>query len=102
MCPSPNFHIIQGVEILVPTNILYHSRTEISIQNWKEGLFIMEKNHISAIMQTCFYVNIEAKQYGVIINIKDIERAEEIIQYFKTTRKEQINAWQKEWAGGVA
>nr|DAW71644.1 MAG TPA: hypothetical protein [Caudoviricetes sp.] len=33
MCPSPNFHIIQGVEILVPTNILYHSRAEISIQN---------------------------------------------------------------------
>lgn len=55
----------------------------------------MEKNKISKIMPTCFYVNIEAKQYGVIINIKDIERAEEIIQYFKTTRKEQINAWKK-------
>lgn len=62
----------------------------------------MEKNYISTIMQTYFYVNIEAKQYGVVINIKDIEKAEEIIQYFKTTRKEQINAWQKEWAGGVA
>ena len=52
----------------------------------------MEKNQISAIMQTCFYVNIEAKQYGVIININDVERAEEIIQYFRTTRREQIDA----------
>lgn len=62
----------------------------------------MEKNQISAIMQICFYVNIEAKQYGVIININDVERAEEIIQYFRTTRREQIDAWQKEWSGGVA
>lgn len=52
-------------------------------------------------MPTCFYVNIEAKQYGVIINIKDIERAEEIIQYFRTTRKTQIDAWKKEWERGV-
>nr|DAL47069.1 MAG TPA_asm: hypothetical protein [Bacteriophage sp.] len=28
-----NTQIISQVEILVPTNILYHSRTEISIQN---------------------------------------------------------------------
>lgn len=62
----------------------------------------MKKNQISAIMQTCFYVNIEAKQYGVIININDVERAEEIIQYFRTTRREQIDAWQKEWSGGAA
>ena len=62
----------------------------------------MEKNRISKTMKTCFYINIGAKEYGVIIKIQDIEEAEEIIQHFKTTKKEQIEAWKQEWSGGVA
>ena len=61
----------------------------------------MEKNSISKTMKMCFYVNIGAKEYGVIINIKDIEEAEEIIQHFKTTRKEQIENWKQEWSGAI-
>lgn len=62
----------------------------------------MEKNSISKIMKTCFYVNIETKEYGVIINIKDIGEAEKIIQHFRTANKEQIEAWKNEWKVGVA
>lgn len=61
----------------------------------------MEKNFISQYQATCFYVNLPAKQYGVCINIKDLDKAEEIINYFKETRKEQIEAWKKEWKAGV-
>lgn len=62
----------------------------------------MEKNSISKTMKTCFYVNIVTKEYGVIINIKDIGEAERIIQHFRTTKKEQIEAWKQKWSGGVA
>lgn len=57
----------------------------------------MEKNYISEIEDTHFFVKIASKIYGVCINIKDLDRAEEIINYFKETRKEQIKAWKKEW-----
>ena len=57
----------------------------------------MEKNYISEIEDTHFFIKITRKTYGVCINIKDLDRAEEIINYFKETRKEQIEAWQKEW-----
>lgn len=62
----------------------------------------MEKNFISQYQATYFYVNLPAKQYGVCINIKDLDKAEEIINYFKETRKEQIESWKKEWKAGVA
>lgn len=61
----------------------------------------MEKNYISEYEQTHFYVSLINKTYGVCINIKDLDRAEEIIQYFKETRKEQIEAWKQEWKEGV-
>ena len=57
----------------------------------------MEKNYISEIEDTHFFIKITRKTYGVCINIKDLDRAEEIINYFKETRKEQIEAWKKEW-----
>ena len=62
----------------------------------------MEKNYISEYKKTCFYIDLLSKTYGVCINIKDKERAEEIIQYFKETKKAQIEAWQQEWKEGVA
>lgn len=64
----------------------------------------MEKNYISEIEDTHFFINIASKIYGVCINIKDLNRAEEIINYFKKTRKEQVEAWKKEWQqeGSVA
>lgn len=40
----------------------------------------MEKNFISRYQPTCFYVNMPEKQYGVCVNIKDIDKAEEIIK----------------------
>ncbi len=57
----------------------------------------MEENYISEIEDTHFFVKITRKTYGVCINIKDLDRAEEIINYFKETRKGQIEAWKKEW-----
>ena len=57
----------------------------------------MEKNYISEIEDTHFFIKITRNTYGVCINIKDLDRAEEIINYFKTTRKEQIEAWKREW-----
>lgn len=62
----------------------------------------MEKNYISEYKQTHFYVNITKKIYGVCINIKDLEKKEEIINHFLTTRKEQINSWLQSWKVGVA
>ncbi len=62
----------------------------------------MEKNYISEHVKTCFYIDGTNKTFGVYINIKDEDRAEEIIQYFKETKKEQIEAWQQEWKEGVA
>ena len=57
----------------------------------------MEKNYISEIEDTHFFIKITKKFYGVCINIRDLDRAEEIIDYFKNTRKEQIEAWKREW-----
>lgn len=56
----------------------------------------MEKNYISEIEDTHFFIKITKKIYGVCINIRDLDRAEEIIDYFKNTRKEQIEAWKRE------
>ena len=52
----------------------------------------MEKNYISEIEDTHFFIKITKKIYGVCINIRDLDRAEEIIDYFKNARKEQIEA----------
>lgn len=57
----------------------------------------MEKNFILEYQPTSFYLNIPSKQYGVCINIKDIDRKEEIINYFRKTKKEQIEAWKNLW-----
>lgn len=57
----------------------------------------MEVNFISEWQATGFYVNLESKTYGVCINIKDVDRAQEIIEYFKKTRKQQIDVWKQEW-----
>ena len=62
----------------------------------------MEKNFISEYQATCFYVNIPSKQYGVCINIKDIDRAGEITRECLEENKESIKAWKKEWEEGVA
>lgn len=62
----------------------------------------MEKNFISQYQPTCFYVNMPAKQYGVCVNIKDIDRAEEIIKECLEQNKVSIEAWKQEWKVGVA
>lgn len=62
----------------------------------------MERNYISEWQATGFYANIESKIYGVCINIKDIDRADEIINYFRKTRKQQIEGWLQEWKEGVS
>lgn len=62
----------------------------------------MERNYINYTGDTHFYINLENKEYGVKVSIKDTYRAEEIINYFKETRKEQLEAWKKEWKEGVA
>lgn len=62
----------------------------------------MEKNFISRYQPTCFYVNLEAKQYGVCVNIKDIDEAEEIIKQCLEQNKRSIEAWKELWKEGVA
>ncbi len=62
----------------------------------------MEKNYVSQMQATCFYINIPAKQYGVCINIKDIDKAEEIIKKCLEENKESIEAWKRKWKEGVA
>ncbi len=61
----------------------------------------MEKNYISEYIETCFYIDHANKKYGVCINVKDLDRAEEIKRYFKETEKERIKAWQHLWKEGV-
>lgn len=62
----------------------------------------MEKNYISEYESTHFYISLVNKTYGVCINIKDIDKTEEIIQHFKEDRKEQIESWKRNWKEGVA
>ena len=61
----------------------------------------MEKNFISIYQATCFYVNLLSKQYGVCVNIKDIDQAEEIIRACLEENKACINAWKQEWKEGA-
>ena len=56
----------------------------------------MEENYIWN-GDTCFYVDIKKKKYGCRINKRELSKTKEIIKYFKTTRKQQIEAWKKEW-----
>lgn len=59
----------------------------------------MEKNFVSEYQSTCFYVNLTARQYGVCINIKDIDKREEIMNWFYNDEmnKRSIEEWKKEW-----
>lgn len=57
----------------------------------------MENNFISATMNTGFYVNLESKTYGVCVNIKDIDKSEELIKEIIESNKDSIQAWLKEW-----
>lgn len=64
----------------------------------------MEKNYISETQGTYFYVDIVEKKYGVVININDIDRVDEIIKHFYNDErnKQSIEAWKREWEEGVA
>ena len=62
----------------------------------------MEKNFISEYQPTCFYINIPEKQYGVRVNIKDIDKAGEIIKECLEQNKVSIKAWKQKWKEGVA
>lgn len=63
----------------------------------------MRKDFISVVQATCFYVLLEKKQYGVCINIKDIDKKEEIMDHFYNDEmnKKNIEFWENEWAGGA-
>lgn len=57
----------------------------------------MEKNYINWPGETHFYIDLENKKYGVRVSIEDTYRAEELINRARRDRKEQIEAWKKEW-----
>jgi hypothetical protein len=59
---------------------------------------LKEVNEIIDYTETHFYINIASNpiQYGVRVNIADKEQMQELIDLFKTKRKEQIEAWNKE------
>ncbi len=62
----------------------------------------MEKNYINWLGESHFYIDLENKEYGVMVSIKDSYRAEELINRARRNRKKQIEAWKKEWEEGVA
>lgn len=62
----------------------------------------MEKNYINWQGNSCYYVDLINKEYGVRISVKDTPKANEIIKSFRNKRKQQINYLKQEWAGGVA
>ena len=62
----------------------------------------MEVNYISEWRKTCFYIDFEHKTYGICINIKDIDSAEEIIKNVKETRRATIETLKDEWKVGAA
>ena len=62
----------------------------------------MEKNYINYLGNTCFYVDLESKEYGVLVSKEDTPKANEIIRKALDKYKNIINAWLIEWYGGVA
>ena len=57
----------------------------------------MEKNYLNWPGETHFYIDLENKEYGVRISVKDTYRAKELINRARRNRKKQIEAWKKEW-----
>ena len=57
----------------------------------------MEKNYISENLETHFYVNLVDKTYGVCINVKDKDNAQEIIKECIKENLKSINAWKINW-----
>lgn len=60
--------------------------------------YLKEANEIIGYTDTHFYISIAENpiQYGVRVNIADKDQMQEIIDQFKTERKEQIEAWNEE------
>lgn len=80
-----------------------YANKEISINQSIENqglqdFYLKEVNQIIDYTDTHFYINIAHNpiQYGVRVNIKDIDQMQEIIDQFKKERKEQIEAWNEE------
>lgn len=66
MCPSPNFHIISTIRILVLTNLLYHSKCQNSsatIAQFEWRYFFMEEimNYYKETTGNELDLNIEIK-----------------------------------------
>jgi len=57
----------------------------------------MEKNFIGVSRKTCFYVDLVNKNYGACINIKEVDKSEELIKEILESNKNTIQAWKKEW-----
>lgn len=57
-----------------------------------------EINEIIDYTDTHFYINIATNpiRYGVRVNIAEKRQMQDIIEQFKTERKEQIEAWNRE------
>ena len=61
----------------------------------------MEKSYISHYLPTCFYVDFEKRLYGVQVNIKDIDKAKELIKKGLEKNKQCIEALKNEWKNGL-
>ena len=63
-----------------------------------QDFYLKEVNEVIDYTETHFYINIAHNpiQYGVRVNIKDKGKMQEIINQFKTERREQIEAWNEE------
>lgn len=86
MCPSPNFHIIHQIRILVLINILYHVRIKISIE--MEVLFIMEREKIKQIYQK---LDIIVREEDIDKIMEDKNKVKEFMRLYKQEEIESMN-----------
>ena len=57
----------------------------------------MEKNYINWQGKTHFYVDLETKEYGVLVSTEDTPNTKEIIKQVLEKYKAIIESWKKEW-----
>ena len=61
----------------------------------------MEKNYINCKEDTCLYIDLDNKTYGVRVSEKDSNKSKEVILEVLKSNQDTINAWKRYWKEGV-
>lgn len=93
-----NNNLQEGVKQYANKRNINQSINQSIVNQGLQDFYLKEVNEIIDYTDTHFYINITQNpiQYGIRINIKDIDQMQEIITQFKTERKAQIEAWNEE------